>query len=495
MEKDIIIIGGGPGGYVAAIRASQLGAKVVLIEANKIGGTCLNWGCIPTKALYKYGQILQTLKKSEDFGIQIDGFSLDMKKAQERKNDLVSRLASGISHLLKEYQVEVLYGKASLVDKSTAAVTDADGSINRVKAKNILIATGSIPSTIPIEGLDLPGVINSAQALDLDYVPKTMVIIGAGVVGVEFASIYQALGTQVTLVEYLPSILANFDEEIVKRAAFYYKKCGIKIETGVKIEKIVHTEEGLKVLAQEKTQAQAKAEDQEKTEAQEKAEGQEKAQDQEKANDQGYQGDLVLVAAGRSINVEGLNLDQVGVAYHKKGIEVNDGYETSVSGIYAIGDVIGGQMLAHVASEEGKAAVEYILGHKGYVNYDAVPSCVFTFPEIATCGLTEEEAKKRGISYEVSKSMFSGNGKALTMGESDGFVKIIAEKSSKKIIGVHIIGPNASDLIHEGALAVENALSVTAVGQTIHAHPSLAETFHEAVLAIDHKGIHTMPKK
>ena len=465
MEKDIIIIGGGPGGYVAAIRASQLGAKVVLIEANKIGGTCLNWGCIPTKALYKYGQILQTLKKSEDFGIQIEGFTLDMKKVQERKNDLVSRLASGISHLLKEYKVEVLSGKASLVDKSSVAVTDTDGNINTVKAKNILIATGSIPSTIPIEGLDLPGVINSTQALELDYVPKTMVIIGAGVVGIEFASIYQALGTQVTLVEYLPSILANFDEEIVKRAAFYYKKNGIKIETGVKIEKIVQTKEGLKVLAQGK------------------------------AEDQGYEGELVLVAAGRSINVEGLNLDQVGVAYDKKGIEVNDRYETSVSGIYAIGDVIGGQMLAHVASEEGKAAVEYILGHKGQVNYDAVPSCVFAFPEIAATGLTEDEAKRRGISYEVSKSMFSGNGKALTMGESDGFVKIIAEKSSRKIIGVHIIGPNASDLIHEGTLAVENALTVTEVGQTIHAHPTLAETFHEAVLGIDNMAIHTMPKK
>jgi len=477
MEKDLIIIGGGPGGYVAAIRASQLGAKVVLIEANKIGGTCLNWGCIPTKALYKYGQILQTLKKSEEFGIQIEGFTLDMKKAQERKIDLISRLDSGISHLLKEYQVEVLYGKANFVDKSTVAVTDVDGNTNTIKSKNILIATGSTPSTIPIEGLDLPGVINSTQALELDYVPKTMVIIGAGVVGIEFAGIFQALGAQVTLVEYLPSILANFDEEIVKRAAFYYKKSGIKIETGVKIEKIVKTNEGLKVLAQ------GKAQDQEKT------------QDQGNPEDQGYEGELVLVAAGRSINIEGLNLDQVGVFYDKKGIEVNSRFETSVSGIYAIGDVIGGQMLAHVASEEGKSAVEYILCHKGHINYDAVPSCVFAFPEIATCGLTEEEAKRRGISYDVSKSMFSGNGKALTMGESDGLVKVIAEKSSRKIIGVHILGPNASDLIHEGTLAVKNGLTVKEVGQTIHAHPTLTETFHEAVLGIDNKAIHTMPKK
>ena len=465
MEKRLIIIGGGPGGYVAAIRAAQLGAKAILIEANKIGGTCLNWGCIPTKSLYKTAQILQTLNKSQEFGIQIDGFELDMTKVQERKNEIISRLTSGISHLLKEYQVEVLYGKASLVDKVTVAVTDVQGSISTFKAENILIATGSTSSTIPIEGLDLPGVINSSQALDLDYVPKSIVIIGGGVVGVEFAGIFQSFGSQVTLVEYLPRILANFDEEIVKRAAIYYRKSGIKIETGVKVEKIVGTKEGLKVLAQGKTE------------------------------EEGYEGERVLVAAGRSINVEGLNLDQVGVSYDKKGIRVNNRFETSVPGIYAIGDVIGGQMLAHVASEEGKAAAEYILGHKGHVNYEAVPSCVFAFPEIATCGLTEEEAKNRGISYEVSKSMFSGNGKALTMGESEGLVKIIAERSSRKIIGVHILGPNASDLIHEGTLAVENALTAGEIGQTIHAHPTLAEAFHEAVLGIDNKAIHTMPKK
>lgn len=464
METDLIVIGGGPGGYVAAIRGAQLGAKVVLVERDKVGGTCLNWGCIPTKALYKNAQIVQTLKKSEGFGIQVDGFKLDMKKVQERKQEVVNRLCTGVDQLLKGNRVEVLSGTGSLVDKSTVMVTDAQGSTQLVKAKNILIATGSVTSGIPIDGLDLPGVITSTEALELDYVPKTMVIIGGGVVGIEFAGILQSFGTQVTVVEYLPRILPTVDEEIVKRASVYFRKKGIKIETGIKVKGIIKTDEGLKVSAEGK------------------------------GKEQEYLGDLVLVAAGRSINVAGLDLDKIGVSYDRSGIKVNSDFETSIPGIYAIGDVIGGQMLAHVASDEGKAAVEHILGHKGHVNYDAVPSCVFAFPEIASVGLTEEEAKVE-ISYQVSKFMFAANGKALTMGESDGLVKVLAEKDSKKIIGVHILGPHASDLIHEGTLAVEHGLTVADIGQTIHAHPTLAETFHEAVLGIEGKAIHIMPQK
>lgn len=465
MEKDLVVIGGGPGGYVAAIRAAQLGVKVALVEEDKVGGTCLNRGCIPTKALYKNAQIIHTLKKSSDFGIQLDGFKLDMMKVQERKQDVVDRLCTGVGQLLKGNMVEVLSGKGSIVDRSTVAVIDASGSTQLVKAKNILIATGSVPSRIPVVGLDLPGVITSNEALELNFAPKSMVIIGGGVVGIEFAGIFQSFGTKVTVVEFLPRILPPVDEEIVKRAAIYLKKKGIKIETGIKVKEIVQGNDGLRVLAEGK------------------------------GGDQAYSGEVVLVSAGRSINIEGLNLDEVGVSYERGGIKVNSHFETSVPGIYAIGDVIGGQMLAHVASDEGKAAVENIFGLEGHINYDAVPSCVFTFPEIAAVGLTEEEAKKRGISYLVSKFMFAANGKALTMGESDGLVKVLAEEKTKKVIGVHILGPHASDLIHEGALVVEHGLTVADIGRTIHAHPTLAESFHEAVLGIGGQAIHIMPPR
>lgn len=464
MEKDLVVIGGGPGGYVAAIRAAQLGAKVALVEEDKVGGTCLNRGCIPTKALYKNAQILHTLKKSADFGIELSEYSLDMQKVQARKKDIVNRLCTGVGQLLKGNQVEVLLGKGSLEGRSTVAVTTPAGSKELVKAKHILIATGSLPAKIPVTGLDLPGVITSNEALELDHVPKSMVIIGGGVVGIEFAGIFQSFGTKVTVVEFLPRILPPVDEEIVRRATMYLKKQGITIETGIKVKEITELNGELKVLAEGKK------------------------------GDQEFFGEMVLVSAGRSINVDGLNLDGAGVAYERSGIKVNHRFETSAPGVYAIGDVIGGQMLAHVASDEGKAAVENMLGLEGHINYDAVPSCVFSFPEIASVGLTEEEAKKRSIPYRTGKFMFTANGKALTMGESDGLVKVLAEESSGKVIGVHILGPHASDLIHEGTLAVEHGLTAADIGRTIHAHPTLAESFLESVLGVENQAIHAMPQ-
>lgn len=464
MEKDIIIIGGGPGGYVAAIRAAQLGAKVALIEADQIGGTCLNRGCIPTKALYKTAEIMQTLKKSADFGFQLDGFQLKMEKAQERKREVVTRLRTGVDKLLEGNGVEVISGKGSLVDSHTVLVTDGDGNTQSVQGKNILLATGSIPKRITNPGVDLPGVITTNEALELEELPKSMVIIGGGVTGIEFASILQSLGTQVTVVKYSPRILPPIDEEVIKRALISFRKLGFKIETGIKIKEIVQSETGLKVLA----------------------EGKKGPQD--------FAGEMVLLSAGRSINVDGLNLDGIGVAYEEGGIKVNSHYETSVPGIYAIGDVIGGQMLAHVASDEGKTVIEHIFGIETHINYDAVPTCVFSFPEIASVGLTEEETKKRGISYKVSKFMFAANGKALTLGEGDGLVKIITDEATHKILGVHILGPHASDLIHEGALAVTNGLTTADIIRTIHAHPTLAESFQEAVLGVEGRAIHMLNK-
>lgn len=465
MDKDLIVIGGGPGGYVAAIRAAQLGAKVALIEEDKVGGTCLNRGCIPTKTLYQNAQIMHTLNKSDEFGISLSGFELDMKKVQERKRDVVNKLCTGVVQLLKGNNIEVFSGKGSIIDEATVLVTSPEGSTQTVKAKNILIATGSVPNEITVPGADLPGVINTNEALDLDYIPISMVIIGGGVVGIEFASIFSSFGTNVTSVKFNPRVLPEVDEEIVKRALVYFRKKGIKIETGFKLKEIIQDNGKLKVIGDGK------------------------------GGEKEFSGGIVLVAAGRSINIEGLNLDGLGVEYDAKGIKVNERFETSIPGIYAIGDVIGGQMLAHVASDEGKAAVENIFGGESHVNYDAVPSCVFSFPEIASVGLQEEEIKKRGISYTVSKFMFAANGKALTMGEGDGLVKVLAEKDTKKVLGVHILGPHASDLIHEGALAVNLGLTADDIGHTIHAHPTLAESFHETVLGINGQAIHLMPQK
>lgn len=464
MKKDLIIIGGGPGGYVAAIRAAQLGAKVALIEKNKLGGTCLNRGCIPTKALYKNAQVVNTLKHTSDFGVKIDGYSLDMMGVQARKQEIVDRLVSGINQLVKANDIELISGEGTLVDRETVTVREMD-NVRTVKGENILIATGSVPGKPPIPGLDLPGVMTSDDLLDLDKIPESMVIIGGGVVGIELAGIFHAFGTKVTVMEFLPSILPSTDGEIVKRLTLALKKMGIKVETGIKVKEICKNNQGLTVLAEGKK------------------------------GETSLNTDVVLVSTGRSINVDGLNLESVGIEYDRTGIMVNDKYETNIPGIYAIGDVIGGKMLAHVASDEGIAAVDNIIGHPSHINYDAIPSCVFSFPEVATVGLTEEETKEKGIKYLVSKFMFGANGKALTMGEGEGLIKVIACEETKKILGVHIMGPHASDLIHEATLAINSKLKASDIVSTVHAHPTLAETFLEAVSGIENRAIHAVPRK
>jgi len=343
-------------------------------------------------------------------------------------------------------------------------VTDIDGKKERISGRNILLATGSQPSRIPVPGLDLPGVITSDQALELDHVPKDMVIIGGGVVGIEFAGIYQAFGTKVTIVELLPRILPTVDEELVRRLTPLLKKKGIKIETGVTVKEIIQENSSLKVVAEGKQGPRE------------------------------YFGEFILVSAGRRANTENQNLAELGITYDRDGIKVDGQYITSVPGIYAIGDVIGGQMLAHVASEQGKSVAENLFGSGAQINHDAIPSCVFSFPQVAGAGLTEDEARKRGIPYSVSKFMFAANGKALTMGETDGLVKVISEEQSKKIIGVHILGPQASDLIHEGVLAIHHGLNAEEIGKVIHAHPTLAESFQEAVLGLNDQAIHLIPR-
>lgn len=465
MDRDLIIIGGGPGGYVAAIRASQLGKKVTLIEEDKIGGTCLNRGCIPTKALYKNAEVINTLSHIDDFGVTLSDFSIDMTKIQIRKNDIVNKLRSGIDQLLKGYGVEVIKGRAELIGNKTIQIRDIDNSTNTISASNIIIATGSYSTPMMIPGIDMKGVLNSDEVLDIDNIPKSMVVLGGGVVGVELAGIFASLGTEVTIIEFLPRLLYRLDEELSKRLTMYLKKKQIKVVTGVSVKEILLNNNGLKVVTGD-----------------------------DKGNKE-YICDNLLIAAGRSANVKSVNLEAENIIYDKRGIKVDDNFETSSKGIFAVGDVIGGQMLAHVASEEGKVCVENIFGYMNHVNYDVVPSCVFSFPEVASVGMTEEEAKEKNINYIVGKSMFGANGKALTMGDGDGIIKVLAREDNHMILGVHIIGAHASDIIHEGVLSIQNKLTVESIVESIHAHPTLSEAFYEACCGCVGEAIHSLPGK
>ncbi len=464
MERDLLIIGGGPGGYEAAIRGAQLGARVTLIEEDKLGGTCLNRGCIPTKSLYKNAEVINSLKNMEEFGVHLSDYKFDMTNAQNRKNEVVNKLVTGIDQLLKGNGVEIIKGRARFKGNKLIEVV-ADGNTEELSAANIIIATGSSPSAVPVHGINLPGVVSSDEILNFNEIPKSLAILGGGVVGVEFAGIFASLGAQVTIIEFLPKILCRLDDELSKKLTVYLKKQGIKIITGSALKEVQPSDGGLKLTV---------------------------------ANDKGTTEltcDYLLSAAGRKPNIEGLNLEPANIEYDKKGIKVDCNYKTSSEGVYAIGDVIGGVMLAHVASEEGKACVENIYGHNSMVNYNAVPSCVFTFPEAASVGMTEDEAKESSIEYIVGKSMFGANGKALSMGEGEGFVKVLAEKESHKIIGVHIMGPHASDIVHDGSLAIQNQLTVEDIKESVFAHPTLSEVFYEAVCGCIGEAIHSMPRK
>lgn len=461
MDKDVIVIGGGPGGYVAAIRAAQLGKKVALIEKDKFGGTCLNRGCIPTKALYREAEILNTLKRIDEYGISIDSYKVDVEKIQTRKQGIVDQLVGGIEQLLKANSIEVIKGNASFKDKNTVTASLEDGSTKEITASNIIVAAGSKPAVPPIPGADMAGIYTSEDILSFESIPDSLTIIGGGVIGMEFAGIFNSMGTKVTVVEFLPNILGSVDSDIVKRFQVSAKKKGISINTSCRVTKIERADDGFKVYAEGK-----------KGEIQ-------------------IDSEKVLISTGRIPSIEGLNLDNAGIEYDRKGIKADENYETNINGIYAIGDVNGKVMLAHAASYQGIKAAEAINGIHNRAANPVVPGCIFVFPEIATAGITEDEAKAEGIEYKTSKFMFGANGKALTLGESEGFVKVIS--SSDIIIGVHIMGPHASDLIHEGVLAITNKLGVDAVINTIHAHPTLSESFSEAAAGLKGEAIHIAP--
>lgn len=466
MTKKIVIIGAGPGGYVAAIRAAQLDAEVYLIENREVGGTCLNRGCVPTKAYFQNAKAMNTFKNAADFGIEVDGFRIDGKALLDRKNGVVETLVSGIEKLLSSYKnIDFVLGKASIKDKNTVSVELLEGGTRDIEADNIVIATGSRPQMTETKGVDLEGVITSDELLELDEIPESLIVVGGGVIGLEFASIYQELGTQVTLLA--SRILKNSDKEISRRLTPLLKKQGIDVYVDIRAKEIVSENGKLKVVAKYK----------------------------DKDEEIEVLGDKVLIASGRAPVVEGLKLDNIGIIHDRRGIQVDDDFQTSIEGIYAIGDVNSkGIQLAHVASSQGTYVVEKIMGLEPDTDFEYFPACVFTMTEVAQVGYTEEELKEKAIEYKSSKFMFGANSKAQASGKTDGFIKVLASEDNK-ILGVHILGHNAIELIHEGTLAAVNDLDASDITKAIHAHPTLSESFFEAVLALDQKAIHVAPKK
>jgi dihydrolipoamide dehydrogenase len=457
---DICIIGAGPGGYVAAIRAAQLGAKVALIERERVGGVCLNWGCIPTKAMVSSVELLLEIERAQEFGVLVSEPAFDFPQMMARKDQVVEQLVSGVESLLKARKVEVFAGSGELVSGTQVKVSG--GSTSEVEAARIVIATGSVAAMPPVPGLELPGVITSNEIVALTEVPDDLVIVGGGVIGVEFASIFSALGTKVTIIEMLPSILTTVDEELARRQQQLLRKQGVDIHTNSPLKQVREGVQGLDVVY-------------------------------EGANGEAtVQADTVLMATGRRPYTEGLNLEKLGVSTDKGAIVVDQHLQTSVPGVYAIGDVTGGYMLAHVASHEGEVAVEHALGRDSAIDYKAVPNCVFCMPEIAGVGLLEQEAKEQGIAYKKSRFPFTASGRALVMGQTTGLVKMICEEESGRVLGLHIMGPHATDLIAEGALAVQSGATAEEIIHTIHAHPTLPEAVREAALGQGEGPIHAM---
>jgi dihydrolipoamide dehydrogenase len=455
---DIGIIGGGPGGYVAAIRAAQLGARVALVEEERLGGVCLNRGCIPTKAMASSIELLMEIENAGELGILVGEPGLDFSRMMARKDQVVEQLVSGVEKLMEAHKVQVIAGHGELLSPNRIKVSAP--SSQEVEVEKIIIATGSVPGKPPVSGLDLPGVITSDEILALQEPPLDLVIVGGGVVGVEFASIFNALGTKVSIIEMLPSLLPPVDEELARRYQQLLRRQGVEVHLRSPLKEVREGEGNLEVAYEGP-----------------KGEG-------------AVEADMVLLSTGRVPYTEGLNLEEVGVRREKGAIVVSEHMATNVPGIYAIGDVTGGWMLAHVASREGEVAVEHALGRDSAMDYKAVPNCVFALPEIAGVGLTEQEIKEQGIPYKKSRFPFGASGRALAMGQTVGQVKMICHEDSGEILGLHIMGPHATDMIAEGALAIQSGAMAEDIIRTIHAHPTLPEAVREAALGQVDGAIH-----
>ena len=454
-EKDIVIIGGGPGGYVAAIHAAHLGAQVALVEKNRLGGTCLNWGCIPTKALVRSVEVLLEAKRADEFGIEIGSIKANLPRIMARKRGIVDKLVSGVEQLMKANKISVYRGAGRIMSPHLVKVDDTE-----IATRKIIIATGSESSPLPVDGANLPGVLSTDDILELEELPESLVVIGGSHVGVEFASIFSALGTKTTIVKRRPLLLEPVDEEVGRRFAQGLSRQGIQVIIGAAVKSIKRQGGLLKV-------------------SWDTPEG-----------EQGVEGQAVLMATGRRPYSAGLGLEELGVKMEAGAVLVDDCLETNIEDIYAIGDVLGKHMLAHVASYEGEIAAENALGGRRRADYQAVPTCVFTVPVVAGVGITEKEAKERGIPHKVSKFPFLACGRAVAMDETAGIVKMICHAESGKVLGLHIMGPHADDLIAEGALAVRLGATARDVAHTIHAHPTLPEAVQETAMGQLEGSIH-----
>ena len=467
-DTSVIVIGGGPGGYVAAIRAAQLGAKVTVIEKQYLGGTCLNVGCIPTKCLLHSAELMEDIKnQGADIGVKVSGVEVDFAQVIKHKNDISAKLTGGVAGLLKMNKVKKIDGEASFVAPGKLSVKKADGTTEEMTADAIIVATGSVNSQPPIPGLkENPNCIDSTGALSLEKLPKSMIVIGGGVIGLELACAYAGFGTKITVVEAMDHMLPMLDADLTKIGVAHMKKMGMEFNLECPVQSVEPSPVGAKVVCKNKA-----------------------------GETVSFEAEKVLVAIGRKANTASLNLEAGGLNNDRGRIIVNDKMETNVPGVYAIGDcVFGHAQLAHTASAMGEVAAENIMGIPAVYDEKTNPTCVYIEPEAASVGLTEEQCKAQGIEYKVGKFPMSANGKALILNGGEGLVKIIAGKEYGEILGMHIIGPRATDLICEGALAIGEEMTLDEIIATIHSHPTVTETMREAALQAEKRAIHTSNK-
>ena len=468
-DFDLVVIGGGPGGYVAAIRAAQLGMKVACVEKRKnLGGTCLNVGCIPSKAMLEISHKFHDAEHQfEKLGIAVSKPKIDVKKLLANKNEIIAGLTGGIAGLFKKNKVTAIEGVGKFLNKNEIEVTKADGSKEKISAKNFIIATGSEVTKLPNVEIDEKIIVSSTGALELETVPQKMIVIGAGVIGLELGSVWGRFGTEIEVVEYLDKITPAMDAEVSRNFQRILEKQGFKFRLSTKVVSVKKEKNGAKVEVESVTQGE------------------------NSGKKETLAADVVLVAIGRRPNTENLGLENVGIKTNARGFIENNHLRTSVENIFVIGDVTTGPMLAHKAEDEGMAVAEIIAGQKGHVNYDVIPSVIYTHPEVACVGKSEEELKAAGISYKVGKFSMMANSRARATFDDQGFVKILADAKSDRVLGAHIIARDAGNIIHEVVVAMEFGGSAEDIARTCHAHPTYNEAVKEAALAVDKRAIHS----
>jgi len=461
MKYDLIIIGSGPGGYVAAIRASQLGMKTAVVEKSELGGICLNWGCIPTKSLLKSAQVFEYISHAQDYGIEVADAKINFEKIIQRSRDVAAGMSKGIEYLFKKNKIDTIVGFGKLTTSKTVEVSDNDGNTTIYEAEKIILATGARSKELPNLKQDGKKIIGYREALSLPKLPKSMIVVGSGAIGTELAYFYKSMGTDVTIVEFLPNLVPLEDEEVSKTLARSFKKKKAKVMLNSSVQSVDTSGENCKVTIKTKK------------------------------GEEIHEAEIVLSAVGIKTNIEGIGLEELGIETEKDKIKVNEYYQTNIKGIYAIGDIIEGPALAHVASAEGITCVEKMAGHNPeLVDYKNIPGCTYTTPEVASVGITEQEAKKQEIDVKIGKFPFTASGKASSAGAREGFVKLIFDAKTDKLLGGHLIGANVTEMIGELVVARKKGVTGMDLIKSIHPHPTMSEAIMEAAAAAHDEVIH-----